>query len=463
MRKNTFIAFIFNCCFSFSLTVFASYQSFAAAEISFERDSRLPIVYVNAVFKAGAVTDPEEKAGLTNFMGEMLLRGTRSRTKEQIDLALDQMGANLEVDTRPETLIFRGAVLSSQLDAFLNLLREILTQPSFSEKEIKKLKSEIVSVIQEELGHDGSLSSLKFNQFLFRHHPYGKSILGKTSDIQRLSASDIIAHYHRLIRESNILVIGTGDTYESKIQAWVSELTQNFPKTQLTSEDEKILSAVSTPSDNERRRLLIVDKPDRTQTQIYAGHVGLRMTDKDFFPLYLGNHAFGGHSFSAILMTEIRVKRGWSYGASSTFRHALQPRSWSLHLFPAEKDTAAALAYSLKLVDEIKTKGLTEEQFTFAKQSLVNSAGFMYNTPKKRIENILLEKTLNLPNGFIQSFGSQIQKVTLSEVNSALKNFLKPEKFAITVLGTAKNLKEGLAKAAGVSLEDLEIKPYTEE
>src|ERR1700679_3810338 len=102
-----------------------------AVEVSFEQDSALPIVHVNLAIRAGSVTDPAEQSGLTNFVGRMLLRGTQKRTKEQIDVALDQMGASLDVETRAESLIVRGSVLSSQLTPFLDLVGEIVTQPSF--------------------------------------------------------------------------------------------------------------------------------------------------------------------------------------------------------------------------------------------------------------------------------------------------------------------------------------------
>src|SRR3954453_11556481 len=97
----------------------------AAVESAVEQDSRLPLVYLNVAIKAGAVSDPQGESGITNFMGEMLLRGTRLRKKEQIDLEFDQMGARLDVDTRGESMIFRGAVLSSQLDRYLKLVTEI--------------------------------------------------------------------------------------------------------------------------------------------------------------------------------------------------------------------------------------------------------------------------------------------------------------------------------------------------
>src|SRR5258708_7877020 len=82
-----------------------------AIDVTFERDTTLPIVHINLAVRAGAVTDPPGEFGLTNFMGEMLLRGTRTRTKEQIDLTLDQLGAQIEIEARAESLVIRGAVL----------------------------------------------------------------------------------------------------------------------------------------------------------------------------------------------------------------------------------------------------------------------------------------------------------------------------------------------------------------
>jgi zinc protease len=429
-----------------------------ALEIDFENDSNLPIVYINAAFKGGAVRDPEGQEGITNFMGEMLLRGTQSKSKKDIDLQLDLMGAKIEVETRAESLIIRGAVLSSQLESFLPLLSEIITTPKFPDDQITKLQSEIISGIQEELGHDASLASRKFTQFLFQEHPYGKSPVGKSADIQNLNREKVLLHYRNLMSPNSLLIIGSGDAAVDKISQWARSMASL-----LNPNLESAWNMVNRPENLKSRQLFIIDKPDRTQTQIHIGQIGVQMTDKSFFPLYVGNHAFGGGSFSAILTEEIRVKRGWSYGANSFFRQGLQPRSWTMHLYPAAKDTAAALSYSLKLLSDLKTNGLKLPQFDFAKKSLLNSSGFAYNTPKKRVENKLLEKTLNLPAGFIKSFETEIKKVTLKDTNLALKTFFKPDNLAISVLATSKTLKEALTQAAGVALKDVKIVPFTQE
>jgi zinc protease len=440
-----------------ALSLFCSTLSHAM-DVSFEEDHSLPLVHINLAVRAGSVTDPVGELGITNFMGEMLLRGTRSMTKEQIDLALDQMGANLEVETRAEAMILRGAVLSSQLDRFLALLTEIATRPSFPENEIRKLKAENVSDILGELGDDSALELRNFQEFLFQDHPYGKPINGTIKDVQAFTRAKAIAQYTHYVHDKNLLVVGSGDATQAKIKAWADALAAKLP-----SGNKPVVTTVAAPKNSGHRRMMIIDKPDRTQTQMSAGQVGIALTDPNYFPIYVGNYILGGPSFSSRLMDEIRVKRGWSYGANSGFRYGIEPRYWRAHLFPASKDSAPALAETLKLIAEMKASGVTSDEFNFAKTSIVNKSGFMYNTPAKRVENALLEKTLNLPQGFMKSYGPMVSKVTRSEVDDAMAQFLKPDQLAITVVGTASELKEPLAKAAGIPAEQVIVKPYTKD
>lgn len=429
-----------------------------AMDVSFEEDHSLPLVQINLAIKAGFVTDPAGQSGMTNFMGEMLRRGTRSKTKEQIDLALDQMGARLEVETRAESMIFRGAVLASQLDPFLALVEEVVTTPSFPEGEIRKLRAEIVSGLLEQQGEDSALEAKDFAEFLFGDHPYGKSELGKIKDVEAMNRAKAIHHYSMYVHDKNLLLVGSGDAAKDKIQKWADQISEKLP-----TGNKPVVREVSRPHNAKKRRLMIVDKPDRTQTQMSVGQVGVRMTDPGYFPLYVGNHVFGGPSFSSVLMKEIRVKRGWSYGAGSGFRYGQQPRLWRAHLFPASKDAAPALAETLRLIEQAKLHGITADEFRFTQTSLINKAGFMYNTPAKRVENALLEKTLHLPDGFMKTYGPRIAETTLDQVNVAMKDFLKPDEVAITVLGTAAEIREDIAKAANIPVNQVVVKPYTQD
>jgi zinc protease len=440
---------------SFATLLFSS--SGLCAEFEFETDPSIPIVYFNAVFRTGSVDDPAQFSGLTNFTAEMMLRGTAVRTKSQLDLELDRMGARLDVETRAEATIFRGAVLQSELPAYLALVKEVLTRPSFAEVEIRKLKSEVKSGLLEELSNDGALTRKRWNQFLFGKHPYGNDVTGTIRGINSLTAEVVRAHAARKFRSNRLILVASGpESSKETLNQWLKqvdgELVGGDPRTPL-----------SPPKNSPSRSLLVLDKPQRTQTQIAIGQVGVRVTDQNWFALYIANHVFGGGSFSSTLMREIREKRGWSYGAYSNFRQGTQPRAWSISLYPASKDTAAALQKTLELVQELRENGITQAQFDFAKASLLNSSGFMYNTPDKRVENTILEKMLDLPRGTFRNYGEGIQKVTHDQVNAALKEFLRPDQLAITVLATAKDLKAALQVSAQVPADRVRVIPYDQE
>jgi zinc protease len=442
-----------------SLLALLTISSAFALDTRFEADSSLPVVYLNVAVKAGAANDLPGQSGIANFVGEMMLRGTKTRSKTQIDEELDLLGASLAVEVRAEAIIFRGRVLSSKLAEYMELVQDIVTNPSFPEKEMKKLKAEISSEIVETRGKDSSVAKVFWDGFLFEGHPYGKPILGKIHDIENLKRDDLVRHYAHLFQDRNLLVVGSGDSESSFVESWAKRIAEKRPN----SEGANPIHTAPIPKKWKNRRVLFVDKAERTQTQVYFGQMGLRMTDPNFFPIYLSNHVFGGGSFSARLMTEVRVKRGWSYGAYSYFRHGIQPRSFQAYTFPATKDTASALSLIDTMLHDWKMKGITQAEFDFAKASLINSSGFTYNTPAKRVENILLEKTLGMPDGFMKTFAEHLQKVTLAEANAAVKEFLDPDSMSVLVLGTAKDLKQKVADSLKVPSDEVRVVPYTKE
>lgn len=428
-----------------------------AAELYFEKDASLPLVYVTAAFRGGATQDPDGKSGLSDLMGKLMLRGTKNKSKQQIDLALDQMGASLEFDTRSEFIAFRGMVLSENLDAFLSLMSEILVSPSFRSQDFEKLKKEQSSQLLEELGQDRSLIKLRFEETFFKGHPYSKPVAGKIKDIQSITVADLQKQYQKLINQSQMVILGAGDTSEKAFDRFLSSVKIERNQTshlnalpEFTTEPKKL-------------RVVIFDKPDRTQTQVMIGQKGVTIRDPEIDALQLANHAFGGSSFQARLMVELRVKRGWTYGAGSAFRLGSKSHSWRVGFFPKNADTPPAIKEALKLIADLKKSGISETEFSASKQGLVNSAGFSYNTPQKRLENKLIEVLYGLPEGYFKNYANRLSALSLANVNTAIEKFITPDQLLIGVLGTASVSKAEIAKALGMKDSDIEVQSYQKE
>jgi len=426
-----------------------------ASEFSFESDHSLPLVYVNVAIKGGATQDPDNKNGVTDLMAKLMLRGTKTKTKQQVDQTLDQLGAELDTETRAEFIVLRGKVLSENIVPFLSLLEEIITTPSFRASELDKLKKEQISGILEQLNSDQKLIRTRFDQIFFQGHPYAKANMGKIKDIQSINGTDIQNQYKHLFDQSRMLVLAAGDTEESSFKSFLQDINtkQNF-KTSI----ESIPEFKNTPKG---LRVVIFDKPERTQTQIVIAQQGVSFQNKTLDALQLGNFAFGGGSFLSRLMVELRVKRGWTYGAGSAFKMGSQPHTWRASLFPKNADTPPAIKETLRLIKDLHDHGITQEEFDAAKRSMVNSAGFNYNTPQKRIENMLIEKIFNLPAGYHKDSARRIQTLTLSDVNSAFQSFIQPDHLMVGLVGTASISRAAIAKELGIPEKSIEVVNYS--
>jgi len=426
-----------------------------SSRLYFEKTDRSPIVNLALVLKSGGVQDPVEKQGLSNFVGEMLLRGTRVRSKAEFERKIDELGAEIAVEVRAEALIIRCAVLEKKIEPFLALLKEAITEQVFSAVEIEKLRSELLSGLNDMKARDGRLAQELLPHLLFPEHPYGHFLMGHQKSLKSIQKKDIQQHYQALFHRTAFTLVGNGPVTPARMEEWFRELNQKLP------EAPQKQFVLSNPASASQRHVYIIDKPDRTQTQVIVAQKGALISSDAFFPLHVGNFAFGGGSFSSRLMQEIRVKRGWSYGAGSNFRFGTRERSWSLSLMPKTEDTVPALKHVLTMLDDLKMNGITESEFGQAQASLANGAAFTSNTPEKRIENRVLEITLDLPLGYMDTWKKRILETKLSNVKTELGKFIAPEGLTIVILATkTPELLAGIEAATGVKSDQIKVIRY---
>jgi len=426
-----------------------------ASEFYFEKDQSLPLVNINIALKGGSTQDPDGKNGVTDLMSKLILRGTKSKTKQQIDLTLDQLGAQLATETRGEFMVIRGSVLSENLPDFLKLIEEILITPSFRQSEFEKLKKEQISNLMENLDNDQKLMRTKFDSLFFKGHPFSKINHGKIKDIATLSITDIQNQYKKIINQTRMLILASGDANKAAFNDFQMKLDKSLN----TNTQIDVIDAFKNFP--QKLKIVLIDKPDRTQTQISIAQKGSSFSDPSLDAIQIGNFAFGGGTFLSKLMVELRVKRGWTYGAGSAFKMASQPHSWRVSFFPKNDDTPAAIKETLRLLNDLRDHGITQTEFDAAKSSMINSAGFSFNTPKKRIENLMIEKIFNLPEGYHKNFANRISSLSLEDVNQALKKFIEADHVMIGLVATASITKAPLAKELGIKESEIEVVDYT--
>ena len=212
------------------------------------------------------------------------------------------------------------------------------------------------------------------------------------------------------------------------------------------------------PESPKGRRLVIVDKPDRTQCQMIVGGLGTHPRDEDHVPLFVANTVFGG-TFTSRLMQEIRVKRGWSYGASSRAGFDKQRDAFAMSAAPAATDAAGCLALMMELLVAWRKEGITEAELDFAKKYIVRSHAFEIDTARKRVHQKLERALYDLPEDYHATFLDKVQKVDLAAANEAVRHRVSEDDVVMGVVGTAAEVAESLSKAVP-NLAKVETVPF---
>lgn len=420
-------------------------------ELLVEESHDLALVHFQIVFLAGGIEDPIGSEGLTRLAARMMRRGTTKRDSRTIEETIDGLGAELGIDTSANFVRVSGSCIKRSLDQTLALVGEILHEPSFPEQELAQLKRETVAALLEITDSDQALCSIHFRRGLFRGHPYGRPSLGTRASLAGIELPQVIARYHEGIVTRPRAIGFSGDITQAEAEQMVKKhLARTSP----------ILSAPMLPPEPEQvkgRHLRLVDKGERTQTQILIGRLASHPYDDDHIALLVGNAVFGG-AFTARLMRAVRSERGWSYGASSRVGMDRVREAWSMHTFPAATDAAPCIALQLQLMDEWIDKGINDEELAFAQGYLMKSHAFSIDTADKRLEQRLDVLLYDLPPDYFSHFTDHVGATNRAQVNAALQRRLSSRELVFSVVCTAAELGGAIIEASGA--ETHEIIPF---
>jgi len=405
-----------------------------------ETSHDLPLVSISVAAKTGSLLDPEGLEGLTRATGRLMRRTGGGRDAQQIDAQIDALGGSLAVEVNPSATVIQGTVIRRSLTPFLALMSDVLARPGLSEEELGRLKRETQAELVEALDDDRGLARRWFRKMLFDGHPYGRPVSGVSTSLERITRPDVERTARRLVARDGIIVAFAGDIAQAEAEESAQRLTQDLPSGELPAD------TTPEPSAAPGRRLVIVDKPERSQTQILIGGLGTHASDADHTALLVGNTIFGG-TFTARMTQEVRSKRGWSYGAYSSLPIDKRRQAFSMWTFPKAEDAAPCVALQLEMLSALRSGGVTKKELAWAKRYLTRSHAFTVDTSSKRVGLSLDARLYDLPENYYEHYLARIAAVSLEEVNNALAARIPEQDLLVVVLGTAADIRTQLETA----------------
>lgn len=404
-----------------------------------ESSSAVPLVSVVVSVRSGAIVDPDGKDGVCRFAARMLRRGAGGMSAQEIEATIDRLGAELALDVGPSTVSLHGQVIRRNVEPFVELITRILGKPAFDADEIARLKRETAAELVESRDSDRALANLAFRRTLFAGHPYSRSAAGRPSTIATIERDDVIAAYERHFVRGDLVIGFAGAITEDeakRLGASLAGAVKNGPR---------VVSKPPEPEQKTGRRLVFVDKPERTQTQTLIGSLGTWPHDDDHFPLVTSTAVLGG-TFTSRMMREIRSKRGWSYGTSARLSIERRRHAFTMSAAPGAADCAPCVELELELLQDFVEKGITKKELGFIKNYLVRSYAFEVDTAPKRLGQAIETELLELPPDYHTRYVDHVREVTLETANAAAARRLSAKDVVIIVVGTASDTLEAVQK-----------------
>jgi len=254
----------------------------------------LPLISIEVGLRSGSVTDPQGKEGVASMTASLLRKGTTTRSSEQVSSDLDFIGMQYGAQVDQDATHLSADFLKKDLDAALALLSDVVLHPTFPEAEVKKKIAQEQDGIRSAKDDPRDVIQLYFMKFLYGDHPYARPANGDERSLANISRDDVAGFYHSHYTPGNTIIAVAGDFDSAAIQSKISQVFGSW------SGKAPAATALPAPKPVSGRRVLLVDKPDATQTYFIIGNVGISATNPDRGFIDVINTLFGGR-FTSLL------------------------------------------------------------------------------------------------------------------------------------------------------------------
>jgi predicted Zn-dependent peptidase len=392
-----------------------------------------PLVSFTIALKTGSASDPAGKEGLADLTNDLLRKGAGARSAKQISEELDFVGASLGTSTTIESSQVSAEFMKKDVQGGLDLVSDMLLHPTFPADEVTKMLKQRADSMKAAKDRPLGVIGSYYNGFLFGSHPYGRPPGGDEVSVLTLTRDNVVRCHAQNYVASNLVIAVCGDFAPAEMEKALASHFGGLPK--------KDAPAVTIPPPEPARgvRLLLVDKPDATQTFFRFGNLGIAVNDPDRVAVDVVNTLFGGR-FTSWINTALRIDSGLTYGAGSSFTRHRQPGAFQINTYTRNATTELAMDMALKVLGELHEKGLTEEQLNSAKQYLKGQFGPRVES-SDQLAGWLIDFELNgMDAREVDEYAARLDAVTLADVKRVIEKDYPSKDLVFTVIGKASEI-----------------------
>lgn len=374
----------------------------------FEEDKNLPIISMQLIFKnAGSLTD--KKDGLVKLTAKLLNEGTLKDGSTGFATKLESRAISLGTHSGQETFVMEVGSLKSEFSYGIELLKELLQDPNYSEDILKKIKIQTIGSLKRKESDFDYISSLKMKGMLFPNTPLAKASSGTVKSVKLITLEDIKTDVATHLGLENAIVVMGGDISQKEAKKLAKEVLSLLPHVQ--SNEIQTMKALAQKKVKET-----IEKSE--QAYVYFGSpLNINYDSKERYLSQVASFILGSSGFGSRLMEEIRVKKGLVYSVYSRFSINKTHSYFSGYLQTKIKTGDEAVQSVKDVVNLFLEKGVTQEELTSAQQFIVGSEPLRNETLSQRLGRAFQEYYTNRPLGSSVENLKKIESMSLKELN----------------------------------------------
>lgn len=397
--------------------------------IIFEKDNKLPIASVEFVFTNSGVL-ASNKAGLVTLAADLLNQGTKKDGTIKFAKALEDRAIELSANAGNETLVFSIESLKEQFNFGLDKLIELIKDPNYSDDVFSKIQNKRVAILTQKETDFDYLANIGLKRLLFSGTNLALPRLGTIESIKNLKLNDLKEFINTHIYLNNLIAVVGGDFSEDEAKALVKKFASNL----------KVGKVEQLPKIKALDKELLKEeiKPTK-QAYIYFGApYNMDISDKNRTIGKVASFILGSSGFGSRLMEEVRVKRGLAYSAYSRFIVNKTNSYFSGYLQTELKNQQEALRVVKDVVTNFIKNGATNEELESAKKFFLGSQPLRSETLSQRVNQAFRDYYSGAGLGFSKKELKVIEKLTLQELNSFIKEHPEISKMSFFIVTNKK-------------------------
>lgn len=394
--------------------------------------------------RSGAWTEP--RPGVANATMSMLTKGTKSRDAKKIAEQLESSAINLSGSADMDTCRVTCSALIPKLDLAAEIMRDVIENPTFPRDELDIMTKQLKVGLMVSTRTPEYLADREFRQLLYGRHPYSRTVTGEMEDVDKITRDDLSAWWGEHIRPENCVLYVAGDITPSDAFALAEKRFGDWKV------DRPYAPAELPPlPDRKKTHIYLVDRPGSVQSQIRAGHVGIKRDDPRYFASRVMANIFGG-GFNSRLNKAIRVEKGLTYGARAGMAAQRFAGEMKISTFTKTPTTADTVRTILAEIEKMRAESPTPDEVADTKSYLTGSFPGDRETPQSVVGDLWLIETEGLPKDYFRKYLEGIKSTTADAVLKTAKELIDPENMVIVVVGEGKEIKDDLEKIAPVTV-----------